>query len=526
MISFKHYWIVLLVIIGLKGYSQKIYQQTGVLDAAMVSEKYFITAMGLDYSYDLSEDIFHMYIGDSLNLSDEQQKMINEHGFNYLKEHLPFCYLLHEDDFWSQRVYRIVNFTDSTNAHFTRGGFREHRVLNKDRTISRTPQYFHREAFFKWVRSDLEKGYLTPYADISYHYADSSFVDQVLDQFDQIDHLMIKEDWYYDKVAGEIKTAVIGVGFMLKGSTMDDQKPLFWAYYPELFYGASANTVMKAPYQYFRWSKIIEEHYYTTHEIKIDGIRDNTRSWDIDEYFAEDNTHRNDFEALIQIALVQEYIQRNRPKFNGEIKDTTAYGTIIKGELAYGIPIKTWHVDDPKNEVVIEMEFFNGVAHGSYTAKYYGNQVKEEGTLSMGKKAGTWTCYHPNGKKLSLKHYQNGWLEGDQEVYHEDGSIHLAYNYTDHMISGPFTWNNKQGVTILQGEFTDNYINGTWKINLPLSENHLSILKANPNVDWGFDLKLIKDGYLPYTVEVEQYTDLLYCSWRTCIRFLSFSFGH
>lgn len=491
-----------------------------------LSQRNTLPPLVIDQGANLGYQISQVKHQKDFVLTPEEKLFLDSVGYRHSDLEIPFNYLLHEDDNWTQRVYRTVPLKDSANAHFTRGGFRNLTIKNQDGTLTRKPEYYTYQAFMYWVKDDLIKGRLTPYADIHYHLTDndSVFLKDILSRFDQIDHLLIKEDWYYDKAAGQIKTKVIGVGFMLEGSTFEDRKPLFWTYFPEMRHGATWNWVKIGLDNFRSWAEVIENHYYASSEIFIDGVRNNTANFNEDPYFENDNEYCNDFEALINVALIREYIYHHRTGHHGQIKDTTSYGAILSGELSHGLPVGYWQFNDTKNEVISAVQFVNGTANGMYTSKYYGNRLKEEGSLLMGKKAGPWSCYYPNGKLMSLKNYENGWMDGDQKVYYDNGNLRFSYHYKNHMIDGPFLWQNSDGSTLAKGELTQNYVSGSWEVNLPIPDVYQNIITANPQVDWGFDPKVINDGVFSYTVEIEQYTDPLYCGYMTCVRILKVIF--
>lgn len=499
---------------------------SGVLDAQFISENYFTTGILIDQGEDLGYLISQVKLDPDFVLTPEQKLFLDSVGYRHRALEIPFNYLFHEDDYWTQRMYRTVSLKDSANAHFTRGGFRNYTKKNEDQTLTRTPQYFPEDAFMNWVKEDLIKGYLTPYADIHYHLTDNdtAFLKDILEQFNQIDHLLIKEDWYYDKAAGQIKTKVIGLGFMLAGSTLENRNPLFWTYFPQMRYGATWNWVKIGVNNYRSWADVIENHYYASSEIFIDGVRNNTANFNEDPYFEDDNSYCNDLQALINVALIQEHIEHHRPKHHGEIRDTTSYGDIIVGELIHGVPEGGWGILYPNGDIKCALTYQNGIANGSYSSYYPDGIDKEHGKLSMGKKEDGWITHYPNGDFQSEKSYDHGWLDGIQFIYYNNGGSLLTYHYKDHMIDGPFLWQNEDGSVFTKGQFTKNYIDSTWEVNLPIPKIYQEIIEANPQVDWGFKPKAIKDGVLSYTVTVEQYTDPLYCNFMTCVRMLKLNF--
>ncbi|MCB9198801.1 MAG: hypothetical protein H6600_10100, partial [Flavobacteriales bacterium] len=105
-----------------------------------------------------------------------------------------------------------------------------------------------------------------------------------------------------------------------------------------------------------------------------------------------------------------------------------------------------------------------------------------------------------------------------------NGKYQLTYHYKDHMIDGDFIWYTEKEKIFVKGQLSKNYVDGIWEVNLPIPPMYVDIITANPQVDWGFDPNVIKDGILSYKVEVEQYTDPLYCSYLTCVRVLKVIF--
>ena len=65
--------------------------------------------------------------------------------------------------------------------------------------------------------------------------------------------------------------------------------------------------------------------------------------------------------------------------------------------------------------------FKNGVAHGEWKQYFTNGTVKAEGVFVDGNYDGTFTYYHPNGKKSSVKRYKNAVLHGWQRVFDENG---------------------------------------------------------------------------------------------------------
>ena len=64
-----------------------------------------------------------------------------------------------------------------------------------------------------------------------------------------------------------------------------------------------------------------------------------------------------------------------------------------------------------EGEKVIE-RYENGKREGTWTSYHFNGRKMEEGEYKSGKQEGLWTVWHFNGKKLAEGHYKNGKEEG------------------------------------------------------------------------------------------------------------------
>jgi antitoxin component YwqK of YwqJK toxin-antitoxin module len=65
--------------------------------------------------------------------------------------------------------------------------------------------------------------------------------------------------------------------------------------------------------------------------------------------------------------------------------------------------------------------YVNGVLEGDYVEYFETLVVKVKGQYANNKKVGIWERYHPNGKKMTLTRYKNGWIHGWCMAYDETG---------------------------------------------------------------------------------------------------------
>lgn len=501
-------------------YAQCQHTRSGVLDAHVASERGPITTSGLYLHYNLAERLSHKKLSNDLVLSGEQKEAIESGPLSYSSFKPQYCYLFNEDDHWTARVFRTINLRDSANINITRGGFREMKFLEQDKSIRREEQWFPEQAFMSSFLNIVEKGYVTLYCDEHFNLLDSAERKLRMEKFDEVDQIIIKEDYYYSKRDRKVKSHIVGLGFLLKSSTNSDKSALFWTYYPELKWSTD-NWMFQSPkHPWMRWSTYFEEHWYKTSKLEIYNHRNYTENMSVRPVYDDYNDYRNEIVAYAQVSIISDELRKAYSNETGIKLIPIFNDCTAEGEMVNGVPHGEWIVYHDEEEC-LNITFKNGIAHGSYKSFYEDGKLNQSGSFKYGLKEGKWQSFHENEVKMAARNYKLGWLDGEQHSWFDNNKSHLTYNYSNHQLNGSFERYNYVGILTEKGQFKNNYIDGLWEIKMVLSKDLKSILKENKNLDWGFPSKAAFDGTIEYNVEVEQYSDPKFCSFSTCVRYLT-----
>ncbi|MBQ1652751.1 MAG: hypothetical protein II060_03095, partial [Bacteroidales bacterium] len=60
---------------------------------------------------------------------------------------------------------------------------------------------------------------------------------------------------------------------------------------------------------------------------------------------------------------------------------------------------------------------------------YKNGNTKEEGTMYLGLRFGTWTFYSPDGKVAAKIDFYKDMLHGENTTFYDNGNKHEMYNY-------------------------------------------------------------------------------------------------
>jgi antitoxin component YwqK of YwqJK toxin-antitoxin module len=494
----------------------------GVLDAHTVSERYPVQGIILDISGNIADDIYSSSFDNSkgkLQLTEEQKKVSK--SLEFVNETrggvLPYCYLFHEDDNWTKRVWRTIDIDHPKNELFLKGEFRERKKLSGDSVIitvhERPETSLKNIMLFHIKRNDGLRLYGN---EMFTMYRDSSCYDSLDQYWSKLHHFRLKEDWYYDKSTGKFKCHIVGFAPVI--TTTDNQlKELFWIYYPELKW-VLKNIIVTIPFdRWYTWSEYLELHNYPSEITKTDNHRDHMRTFNIGSYTTDNNEHRNDFDALWNIQRLNELTQPAKLTFRNEMwNDTLEDGRNVIAQLSAGFKNGTCAVKYLNGREQYNIKFKNDIPNGAYASYWSNGKLKEKGNFDSGLREGKWESFWENGKKLAVRSYKKGWMDGVQTIWHRNGKKHLEYHYYDFKLNGSFARWDEKGKSMEKGEFKNNSIFGHWEINLELSKLLKDIILANPEFDWGFPASAAKDGILSYEMDLEHEYNRK-CAFDLCI---------
>lgn len=500
--------------------SSSLAQNSGVLDASVVNERFFITRSSIDIGFDLSEYTKHLLYFDSLQLTPEIEAKLKDgqRKWNLKATGLTYCYLFDEQHTWALRSYRIIDLSNPKNEYFIKGARWIHKVRMEDGFLKRDTIFYESESFLNIIEDELKRDYVTPYQFPYFEY-DTTFKNTInIDSISEtIKFLKIKEDWRYDKENGKLKSYPIGLALL------DEAKnEVVWFYYPELRYGLYHRYVKyEFPEAYSAsWTSIIENHLYMTESIRLEHHRNHQL---MHHHNDDDNEHRNEFNSLFEIELINNHIRMQHFNKTGIINEEMFDGRIISGRLENGVKKGLWLVKYKNGKTSVEIEFINNQPQGLFVQKSENGTTIIKGNFKQGLKTGTWLSYFNNGQVRTERNFQFGMLEGKQQTWHSDGQKHLTYSYKNYKLNGLFERRDTNGVATEKGLFKDDYFIGNWSIALKLSDIQKELIKTNPNHNWGFEVDAVENGYLDYSVKIEQITDMNYCAVNTCLKQISIS---
>lgn len=124
-----------------------------------------------------------------------------------------------------------------------------------------------------------------------------------------------------------------------------------------------------------------------------------------------------------------------------------------------------------KSKTIITVETILPFLSGKYL-KTVNNITVETGYFKNGSKDGEWLSYNAKGKKIKAFHYNNGKLDGHQELFNFDGSKRFSCYFKDGSADSLWEYFNNKGILIMTGHYSMGKAIGKWKI-YDYSENDL-----------------------------------------------------
>ncbi len=99
----------------------------------------------------------------------------------------------------------------------------------------------------------------------------------------------------------------------------------------------------------------------------------------------------------------------------------------------------------PNGQKRFDIEYLNGVKHGSYI-RYYGNgQVSTKGKYFNDNMTGEWIWHHPNGEIDMETDYVMGYQEGSVVRYYDNGQISQTYTNKNRKLEGENKYFDRHG---------------------------------------------------------------------------------
>lgn len=483
----------------------------GVLDAAFISERHHVYMEHLDIGGDVWDNLTSEYRKGTLNLSAEDSSFIDNNYSGYYRSQIgiPYSPLYHEDDHWALRVYKTVDLETSYQGVFWDKGPARHRYFRESDGSTRTDTVYNETGYhvFKLIiQAGILMDRITPYLDEYYtqkidwnrSLPDTLVRDSLGKLTPLANKIVLKEDYFYNKYTGETDSKIIAMGFY------QGDKELFWCYYPELSYSLRNNFLFFDHDLNWQlnttYDEIFKNQLYDVSEIEYKTHKIETWRWRPKEPDLSQFTEMN---ALFQVDLMKDYIEANYRNYSGIVNHPVHNGYTLSTELQNGQIQGKCAFITAEQQTVVSVEFKNHMPHGNYVEYHSNGKLKENGRFEMGLKTGKWIDYSEKGKVLAERNYQNGWMQGEQNLYYSNGKPFVNFTYDKFMLNGPYERFSEKGKISEKGFFTNNYPDKNWEINLELPEEFIRIVKSNKQAKWYYPVDAYLDGVLSYQVELE-----------------------
>lgn len=435
------------------GFSQQ------VLDDVHVREFYPVTN-SIQNSYDFRDTEYFLFT------NDEDEKL-----FNKTRSIYPFCPIFSEDVLWTYRVWRDIPLSQEINPHFPRRGQR----------------YSYGDSIVGAVQEAILKNACSAYTDERFvQNLTNEEAKEALDGH-HYSKVRIKEDWWYNKTTGEMKSYPIGLCLI---ETLDGaDRESFWLYYPELRY-VCIHKRFDSSGTTFIWSDVIEKHECKSLVVRTE-MNDGTSELSADQ---SDPVllRMTELESLFEVEEVSRILNWAlfRPSGtwyntleNGYKKIQCLDGTEISGTLGNNMMQGLWERRNSAGDLLWSCEFKNNIPSGKYRKYYSADKLREKGTFTFGVRTGTWTSYHQNGNTHSVRNYKLGGLDGEQVFYYDNKQKQCVFSFKNEMPNGKFMRWYSDGALLDSGNMLNGYQEGLWQVNVRLNDTWKRIMSVCSNKD-------------------------------------------
>lgn len=133
-----------------------------------------------------------------------------------------------------------------------------------------------------------------------------------------------------------------------------------------------------------------------------------------------------------------------------------------EGFFEHGVEIGVFkYYTDSKSKQLMATRDFSKGSGSCYTVFYNGKFKVSEGDLVNKKPEGLWKYYHLNSDKImTLENYKNGKLEGEKNVYYNNGQLAEKSFYKNGLLEGVYTKYAENGKLIEESTYKKGELNG------------------------------------------------------------------
>jgi gliding motility associated protien GldN len=202
---------------------------------------------------------------------------------------LPFDMPREHDIFWEKRVWRVLDVREKMNQSFTypEGSFFD---VIKDAVVQGKLRAFSDEKFKVRLSSkEIEASFIkndtvaVPLLDDPDNF-ELRITSDTIARYEAIKQFRMKEIWYFDSEASELRVRILGIAPLFTETIFDDYgnatelqpRALFWLYYPdcrEVFSRAKAYNPLNDASP-LSWDDIFQMRFFSSFIIKASNVKD------------------------------------------------------------------------------------------------------------------------------------------------------------------------------------------------------------------------------------------------------------
>lgn len=206
---------------------------------------------------------------------------------NLLQERqiLPYQPLREADIFWEKRIWRVVDFREKMNQPFA---YPEAPFFNiiKDAALQGDITLYSTEddKFSFPLNEDDIRSILFKSDTVSIFHPDTYIEEIKIVQteinWEEVKRIRIKEQWFFDENTSTLQVRILGIAPMInvndENGNFRFEKPLFWAYYPEMRPIFARKKVFNSlnDAALTSWDDLFERRFFASYIFKQSNVRD------------------------------------------------------------------------------------------------------------------------------------------------------------------------------------------------------------------------------------------------------------
>lgn len=350
----------------------------------------------------------------------------------------PVDYLLREEEHWMTKSYRSIPIYNEYNSH-----------LKLDKFIFSEFKNFNS---VRWYSSGMLDQFINP--------QDINNTD-----WEEINELVIREDWVYNRMKGEMESFITSIGFAVFKDGF--RKYVAWANFNS--FSADFNTIFpKNKLISILKNKNLYSDIFYTYMDDMDGQIN---------LLGRDYTVHN---LYIEIQKIFEYLslpkvidKKGNVMFTDKNLNVKLKGNCWDGKL---------EMMDNQNNLILELKFKNKILNGKYNFYYNNGTLREVGEFVNGLKNGDCLQYYSSSIIAAKRMYDNGVMDGEQREFYPNGSPAVVYSFQNGFLNGSFNQYYKDGTIMQSGFFVKGLVNGNWSYNLIIPKVLQEVISKNEEI--------------------------------------------